>query len=287
MSISVAQIKELREKTGCPMMDCKKALVEAEGDVETAVEVLRKKGYETAAKRKDRTTTQGVIAGAVDEAGSRAGMVELLCETDFVARNDDFVALGQALADRLIALDALPSDAAGLLEGPVGAKMQEAQGALKENIHVGRFARIDAGEGERVDVYAHFNGKISATVRMGFSDASMGGKETVQTLLKDLCMQAAFSAPLGISRRDVAADLVEKERALLAELEEVLAKPEKIRPKIIEGKLGKFFKESVLLEQEFVKEKKTAVKKVLEQVGSEAGGKIEIKQIARFEIGSD
>ena len=285
MSISAAQVKELREKTGCPMMDCKKALVEAEGDLETAVDLLRKHGHAGAAKRRDRPTAEGYLAGAVESGGKKAALVELLCETDFVARNDEFKKLAQDLADHLLVVDPVPANGEALLEGPLGANMEAVLGTLKENIRVGRISRLDGSDPERVDVYVHFNGKIGALIGLGLSDPALAGKEPVMNLHKDLCMQAAFSAPLGITREDIPSDIVEKERAILAELDEVKAKPEKIRPKIIEGKLNKLYKEHAFIEQEFVKENKVSVKNVLGQVGGEAGGTLDVKRLVRFEVG--
>ncbi|MHC5036297.1 MAG: translation elongation factor Ts [Planctomycetota bacterium] len=285
MSIDASLVKELREKTGCPMMDCKRALVEAEGNLETAVEILRKHGHESATKRKDRVTAEGVVAGHANDEGTRAALVELLCETDFVARNEEFSALAKALAAHLTTLETAPTGPEALLSGPMETKMQEVQGALKENIRIGRFERLDAGGGEHVDHYIHFNGKIGVAVLMQLSDPAVASQPAVRDLLKDLCMQIAFSAPLGISREDIPADQVEKERALLAELDEVKAKPEKIQPKIIEGKLGKFFKENALLEQEYVKEKKVSIAKVLQRVGSEGGGTLAVKRFVRMEVG--
>jgi elongation factor Ts len=285
MSISAALVKELREKTGCPMMDCKKALVEADGDLETATDLLRKHGHASAAKRRDRTTAEGSLAGAIHPEGKTAALVELLCETDFVARNEDFKALAQALADALLAADPVPADGDALLAGPVGNRMEEVQGTLKENIRVGRIARVDGTGANLVDLYVHFNGKIGAVITLGLSDPSLASKDPIRELHKDLCMQAAFSAPMGITRDDLPADVVERERAILADLDEVKAKPEKIRPKIIEGKLNKLYKENAFLEQEFVKENKVSVKKVLSRVGGEAGGSLEVKGLVRFEVG--
>lgn len=286
MSISASLVKELREKTGCPMMDCKKALLDSAGDLEAAADLLRKRGHESAAKRKDRATAEGVVAGVAAADNRRVAIVELLCETDFVARNDDFGALAKALAEQLLAAPDVPADTAGLLAGAAGDKFRDVQTTLKENLQVGRFVRLDAGENERADLYAHFNGKIAAALLIGVSSPALAAKAEVQDLQRDLCMQAAFSNPLGIRREDVPADLVEKEKALFAELEEVKAKPEKIRPKIIEGKLTKFYKDNAFLEQEFVKEKKISVQDVVKRVAAAAGGTIEIRGLVRYEIGN-
>ncbi|MHC4779387.1 MAG: translation elongation factor Ts [Planctomycetota bacterium] len=286
MSISAALVKELREKTGCPMMDCKKALVEAEGNLEAAVDLLRKHGHAGAAKRRDRPTSEGFLAAAVGTDSKSAALVELLCETDFVARADDFKKLAQDLADHLLVADSPPLDGSALLGGPMASRMEDVQGTLKENIRVGRISRVDSSEG-RVDAYVHFNGKIGSLIELTLSDVGLAGKEPVQQIHKDLCMQAAFSAPLGITRDDIPAEVVEKERAILAELDEVKAKPEKIQPKIIEGKLNKLYKEHAFIEQEFVKENKVSVKKMLSQVASEVGGKLDVKSLVRFEVGKE
>ncbi len=292
MSISASLVKQLREQTGCPMMDCKKALVEAGGDLSTAQDILRKRGHESASKRKDRATAEGIVAGFADPDGKRAALAELLCETDFVAKNDDFTSLARSLAEDLVRLPGLPGDEEAFLAsvaegrtGTVADRIREVQNTLKENIRLGRFRRLDAGEGERTDVYVHFNGKIGTAILLGMSSPALAEKPAVLELLKDLCMQTAFSAPLALQREDMPEDIVEKERSVLAGLDEVKSKPEKVQPKIVEGKLNKFFKEKTLLEQEFVKEKKVAVKKVLQRVGKEAGGSLDIKDFVRLEVG--
>jgi elongation factor Ts len=290
MSINASLVKELREKTGCPMMDCKKALVDTDGDVEAAQELLRKRGHESASKRKDRATAEGTVAGRIGAGGTRGAVVELLCETDFVAKNAEFEALAGTLADGLNALSDLPADEAAFLAAPVGDStaqqaIQDVQATLKENIRLGRFARLDGGADDLVEAYTHFNGKIGVLIHLGLSSPDLKDKPPVTDLLKDLCMQVAFSAPLALNRDGVPAELVDRERAVLADLDEVKSKPEKVRPKIVEGKLGKFFKENTLLEQEFVKEKKTPVKKVLQRVGKEAGGTLEIRAFERIEVG--
>jgi elongation factor Ts len=138
-----------------------------------------------------------------------------------------------------------------------------------------------------VDVYVHFNGKSGAVVHVALGDPGLAGKAPVKELLRDLCMQVVSTAPLAVSREEIPSDLVEKEKAILAEMDDVKAKPEKIRPKILEGKLGKFYAESALLEQESVKEKKVPVREVVKRVGAAAGGTLAVKAFARLEVGKN
>ena len=293
MNITAAQVKELREKTGCPMMDCKQALMETKGDFEEAITYLRKRGHEGAAKRKDRATAEGFMAAAVNPRGTRAAAVEVLCETDFVGRNKEFQNSAKVLADALLASGSPETDAAGVLElksqdgKRAGDTFEHIRNLLKENIKVGRVCLIDSGDSGLADAYVHFNGKVGAVVAIRLSDPSLAAKPGVKDLLRDICMQISFSAPLAIDRTGINPALIEEEKAVIAELDEVKEKPEKVRPKIIEGKLSKFFKDFALLEQEYVKDKKLNVGQLVKQVAKDAGGTIEVAAFKRLEIGKE
>ncbi|MCU0722276.1 MAG: translation elongation factor Ts [Planctomycetes bacterium] len=294
MEITAALVKDLREKTGCPMMDCKKALQETGGDLEAAIDVLRKRGIEGASNRKDRATSEGFLAGALDPKGHKGVLVELLCESDFVARNEGFRKLAAELANALLAS---PRGFSGTEEfqnwtipgrGTTPQQLVLAlQTTLKENMKIGRVAYLDGGTNGAVEVYVHFNGKNGAVVHLELGATALEGKPAVKELLRDLCMQVVSAKPVAVSRDGIPAELVERERAVIAEMDEVKAKPEKVRPKIIEGKLGRFYAESALLEQEFVKEKKVLVRDVVKRVGAEAGGSLTLKAFHRIEVGKD
>ncbi len=241
MTITASMVKELRETTGIAMMKCKKALEEAGGDMEKAVEVLRKAGEATAQKKAGRNTNSGGIGLAVGDGV--AVMVKVLCETDFVSGNDVFKGFVTELAEA--ALAAGVSDIAALDTVDVNgqkaanylvAKIQQ----LGENMRFDTLVRL---EGEVVVGYNH-SGRVG-TLIAGTGDA---------TTLRNVAMHAAAAspAPLAFDRSDVPADVVEKETAIIAESDDVQKKPENIRPKIVEGKMGRFFKEMVLLEQEML-----------------------------------
>jgi elongation factor Ts len=294
MKITAAQVKKLRDQTACPMMDCKNALAECDGDVDAAVDYLRKKGIASAQKRTERITGEGSVAGYISEDGRRAALVEIKCETDFVAKNESFRNLAIQVARVAADTSPPPSDTAALLgataldgdksvEEMIKAEFQ----TLKENMNLRRFLRFDvpAESPGCQGMYVHFNGKIGTLVELALSDPALAQNEAVQVLLKDLCMHVTHSAPLGLSRADIPTELVDKERAVLADLDEVKKKPEKIRPKIVEGKLSKFFQENSLLDQEFVKEKKVSIKKLLDRVSTEVGGEISITRFGRLSVG--
>jgi elongation factor Ts len=295
MSISASEVKKLRELTGCPMMDCKRALTENDGDMDRAVEALRKKGIAGAQKRKERATGEGRVSGFLTPDLQHAVLVELGCETDFVAKNDTFRDLAERVARVVAEAATPPADVTALLGltpegggGSVEDLIQEQYQTLKENMNLRRFVRLDTpGEDAgMMGLYVHFNGRVGTIVELSLSDASLAGKEELKALVKDLCMHVAHTAPLGLTRADISPEIVEKERAILSELEEVKKKPEKIRPKIVEGKLSKFYAENALLDQEFVKEKKVSIRKLLSRVSSEVSGEIGIRRFERMEIGT-
>ncbi len=294
MGIGAGEVKSLREKTGCPMMDCKKALEESGGDMDKAVEFLRKKGIAGAEKRAERPTAEGRLASSLS-ADSRIGaIIELGCETDFVAKSDRFKALAETVAKAACGPAPAPADTAALLGiRPAGQSKsveeiikQEYQ-TLKENMNLKQFRRFDLKPNDPglLGIYIHFNGKIGTIVELQLSSMAQRDLEPVKSLIKDLCMQVAHSAPLGLSRDDIPAEIVERERAIAAESDDVKSKPEKIRPKIVEGKLARFFQENTLLDQEFVKEKKLTIKGLLAKVASETAGEVRIRRFARLVVG--
>ncbi|MCL5269056.1 MAG: translation elongation factor Ts [bacterium] len=292
-NITASMVKELREKTGAGMMDCKKALAETDGDMEKAVDELRKRGQAIADKKGARATKEGLIFARVD--GKVGAMVELNCETDFVARNDEFRAVGAALAARVAAGDA-PIDSGSLADvtmdefggKPAGQVIQELIAKVGENMAVSRFVRVDASQGEGlgfVTSYVHPPGKLGVLVelRAGKAETMAGGE--FAALAKDLAMQVAAAAPVCITRAQVPADLLERERAIYADQARMEGKPEKIWDKIIEGKMAKFYKESCLLEQIFVKDADLTIAKLLEATGKKLGDTLSIARFERLVVG--
>ena len=259
-SISAADVKKLREQTGAGMMDCKKALVEAEGDFEKAIEILRKKGQKLSAKRAEREAKEGVVLTEISEDGKRGVVVKLSCETDFVSKNEDFVKLTKEFAK--IALDAFPANLEELLnqkygEISVGDKVTEQVGVIGEKIELADYGRVEA---DQVVSYVHMGNK--AGVLVGLNEASEGAADAG----KDVAMQIAAMKPIAIDKDGVDQSVVDKEIEIGKEQARAEGKPEQIIEKIAMGKLNKFFSEHTLLNQQFVKDNKMKVKDYLKSV---------------------
>ena len=271
MSVTAAMVKQLRERTGAGMMECKKALVQTDGDIEAAVELMRKTGLAKADKKAGRVAAEGLIAMRVAEDGRRAVLVEVNCETDFVAGGDEFKDFAGEVA-RLV-LEKSPSDLEALsaLPMPAGGTVEEGRRALiaklGENINVRRFGAL-ASEG-LLGTYLHGS-------RIGVLVALEGGDET---LGKDMAMHVAASNPLCVSPADVPAETLDKEREILAEQAAQEGKPPEIVSKMVEGRLRKYLAEITLEGQPFVKDPDQAVGKLLKGVGASVRG------FLRFEVG--
>ena len=271
MSISAALVKELRERTGAGMMECKKALVSTDGDIEAAVELMRKEGLAKADKKAGRIAAEGIIALAVSGDGRTAAMVEVNSETDFVASGDDFRSFAQSVAD--IALAGRPADLEALLAAPTaaGESVEEARRALVakigENIGVRRFQIVEGAD--RVGTYLH-------GTRIGVLVGMKGGDDTVA---RDLAMHVAASKPEYILESDVPAETLEKEREILTEQAQREGKPAEIVAKMVEGRLRKQLAEITLVGQPFVKDPDIKVGKLLADAGAE------VQAVARFEVG--
>jgi elongation factor Ts len=270
MVISAASVKELREKTGAGMMDCQRALQEAGGDMEEAIKLLRKKGLAAAAKKAGRTAKDGRVAIAVTEDNRRGGMVELNCETDFVARTEQYQAFAQALAEQAAADgvgDVEKVKAARYIGDPlhtVAEVISTQISTIGENILLSRVGFLGAGEGTQIGSYLHMGGKIGVLVQIS---ASADG-ETV----KDVAMQIAAAEPRWVSPADVPADAVNEEREIARAQAASSGKPAQVIEKIAEGKVGKFYEQVCLLEQPFVKDPAKKVSAVLAERGGVAVG---------------
>jgi elongation factor Ts len=283
--ISAAAVKALRDQTGAGMMDCKRVLADAQGDVKRAVELLRERGLAKAGKREGRATSEGVVAIAV--AGPTGAMVELGCETDFVARTGDFTGLAEALAG-VVAADAGVDGPEALLSRKLdGEKVEErvkaAIAKLGENVVVKRTARLAVGGPGLVGGYVHAGGKLGVLVGL----RTGAGGPAVQALAKDIAMHvaAADPSPVAVDRAGVAADLIESERAIYRKQAQQEGKPEKIWDRIVEGKLNKFLQEVVLLEQPFVKDSDRSVADLLRDVGKQVGADVAVVGFRRFRLG--
>ena len=259
VKVSTADIQKLREMTGAGMMDCKKALEEAAGDFEGAVDVLRKKGIAKAAKREDRETREGVVLAQVNAGATRGIIVALQCETDFVARNEGFIALTQKMAD--IALANFPATLEQLLELPfepgvsIGVKVGEQNGIIGEKIELGRYERL---EGAEILTYNHSNNKRSVLVALSKAGHEEAGR--------NVAMQIAAMNPVSVSKDDVDPKIVDKEIEIGKELARNEGKPEDMLEKIALGRLNKFFQENTLLSQKYVKNNEQTVQQYLQSL---------------------
>lgn len=260
IQITAADVNKLRQQTGAGMMDCKKALTESNGDFEAAVDYLRKKGAKVAASRQDRDSNEGVVIAKTTADGKRGIVVEVNCETDFVAKNADFVAFANAVADVAVAVN--PSTLDDLLAQSInGAKIADLiidqTGKIGEKIGVSKFEVIEA---EKVIAYIHGNYRLGVLV--GFNQSGAGLDEAG----KDVAMQIAAMSPVGVDKADVDARIIEKELEIAKEQIRAEGKPEEMVEKIAAGKLNKFYKEQTLLNQEFVKDSSKDIRKFLDDV---------------------
>lgn len=260
MEIKAADVAKLRKMTGAGMMDCKKALQEANGDYDRAQEIIREKGKLVASKRADRTATEGVVVTKV--VGNKAYMLCLACETDFVAKNADFGASAEAILEVAVKNDA--ADMESLLamkfgDVTVADAVTEKSGQTGEKVELPFYGKIEA---PMVSAYIHTNKKLGAI--LGFNAAIS------EDVARDVAMQATAMAPVSISRDDCPADIVEKEKAIGREQARLEGKPEAMLDKIAEGKLNKFFSESTLLEQAFVKDPKKNIGAYIKEANAAA-----------------
>jgi len=284
--ISAAAVKDLRDRTGAGMMDCKKALNDASGDLEKAAQLLRERGLAKAARREGRETAEGTVAMA--SVGAAGALVELGCETDFVARTDEFQALARDLAEAAASDPAVDGPekltAASAGGEPVAKRIQAAAGKLGENVAVKRVARLEAPGGV-VGGYVHAGGKLGVIVALRTEARGPG----VAALARDLAMHvaAADPSPVAVDRSGVPADLVSREREVFAKQAAQSGKPEKVIEKIVEGRLNKFFAEVTLLEQAFVKDPDRSVADLLAASAKELGAEVAVTGFARFRLGSE
>ena len=286
MAISAAMVKELREKTGAGMMDCKKALVEVDGDLEKAVDWLRQKGMAKAAKKSGRATSEGLVMAAVSADGKTVAMSALLCEPDFVARGEQFEALAAKVAQSV--LDSNPADAEAL-KGLVGEDVTQLIASVGENMQLGNFTRHTREDNEVIGQYIHANRKIGVLVDLVCDSAATAAKPAVQELAKNVAMQIAALNPRFWDKSQVGQDVLDEEKKIMmVQMEndpKMASKPEAVREKIVMGKLNKFYSENCLLQQEFVKDNSMSVEQYIASAAKAAGGKVTFKDAIRFEKG--
>lgn len=282
-AISASDVKALRDSTGAGMMDCKKALSEAEGDVEKAMEILRASGLAKAGKRAGRETSEGAVVFSAQ--GGKGALIELGCETDFVAKTDDFQALAQGVADAVAGAGDVADVAAALAVqmdgGSVDDVIKATVGKVGENIQLKRIATADVAG--TTGGYIHGGGKLAVLVAL---ETAQSG-EAVEAAAKDVAMHVAAHdpTPIAVDRDDMPADAVEKERAFLVQQAKESGKPDNVVEKMVDGRINKFFQENTLLAQGFVKDPDKSVRDLLKEAGEAAGGEITVASFVRFALG--
>jgi len=274
--ITAALVKQLRDATNVSMMECKRSLVESGGDLDAATTLLRERGIAVAAKRASRTANQGLIASHTTEDGKTVSLVEVNCETDFVARNDTFKAFVAELAAKACETD----EALGkTLADQITAKVVE----IGENIVLRRNVRFIREQSGAIGFYIHMGGKVGVLVELGCTKDATAAADAFQEVLKDLTLHVAACNPSCLTSDEVPADQVAAERDIYAK--QVADKPANVIEKIVDGKLRKFFEEICLVEQGFVKEPKQAIKALLAEKGKELDDEICIRRFARYQLG--
>lgn len=285
MAFTAQDVKNLREQTGCGMMECKKALTDAEGDFNKAVEILREKGLAAATKKAGRIAAEGMVYATTCTKCNVGVLLEVNAETDFVAKNDTFKAFVEDLAK--VIMQENPADLDALLQCKLGdvtveASLQEKILVIGENIKIRRFVRF---EGPCV-AYVHGGGTHGVLVNF---DTDVADKEGFEAYGKDVAMQIAAVNPTYVRETDVPADVIEKEKEIMmVQIKndpKTASKPEQVIAKMVEGKVGKFYKENCLVDQAFVKDDKVSVGQYTKNTAAALGGSIEIVKFARFEKG--
>ena len=283
MAFTAQDVKTLREITGCGMMECKKALTEADGDQDKAIELLRERGLAAAAKKASRIAAEGVVKAYVDEAKKVGVVIEVNAETDFVAKNAEFQAFVDTCAKTVVEANPADVDALNACKA-VGSEMTiselttEKIQTIGENIKIRRFARYEGA----VATYIHAGGSIGVMVKF---DTDVADKEGFAEYGKDVAMQVAAANPSYLTEAEVPAEVLEKEKEILKVQAINEGKPEAIAEKMVQGRIKKFYKENCLIDQEFIKDGDHTIKSYTDAKAKELGGKIEIVSFVRFEKG--
>jgi elongation factor Ts len=284
MAISASDVKKLRDQTGAGMMDCKNALEEANGNFEEAVTILRKKGLATAAKKAGRATSEGLIGHSLSPDHATGTLVEVNCESDFVARTDDFQQLVQDVLAEIERAGDRATDA-WLLDpnGPVQQRVAAVIAKLGENMAAPRFVRY-AGQGY-VGQYIHMGGKIGVQVEFAGATPAIAAREEFTTLVKEIAMQIAAASPQFVSREAIPAVTLDKEREIYRSQMKDSGKPANVIDKIVEGKLGSYYSQFVLPDQLSIRDPKMSVKDVIAAASKSLGAPVTITRFARLKVG--
>jgi len=287
MAITAQLVKQLRDKTGAGMMDCKKALVESEGDFDKAIEILRKKGASVAAKRAERTASEGTVLTKMMNSNSKGIMVEVNCETDFVAKSDDFTNFASFILSAVVNNEPKDVDTLLALEYK-GKSVQEELtniiGKIGEKIEVSRFV-IEHSENGLVVDYIHHGSKLGVFVRV--DNVSSEGMDEMNVFAKDVAMQVAAMKPSYVSREEVPIEVINKEKEIYKEVAKKEGKPEQILEKIADGRLNKFFQENCLVEQASIKDNSKSVGDLIKEFNEKYSSESNIKLFHRFHLSDE
>jgi elongation factor Ts len=283
MAITAQQVNDLRKKTGAGMMDCKQALVEADGHMEKAIENLRKKGAAVAAKRAERSANEGLVITKISEDKKLGSIAEVNCETDFVAKNEDFIALASDVIEAVY--KSKTSSVEKLLEinPALKGKVNEVLGKVGEKIEISRVANEESPNGILVD-YIHMGSKLGVLIKF---DNVTDAEDELYKLGKDFAMQVAAMNPISVYRDDIPKETIDKEIEIYKELAHKEGKPEKILEKIATGKLNKFYQENCLVEQSFIKDNSKMVGDLIKEFNTEHKTEVKISLFHRFHLGDE
>jgi elongation factor Ts len=283
MPITASQVNELRQKTGAGMMDCKKALTEANGDYEKAINILRKKGAAVAAKRAEKTANEGLILIKISDDKKTGVIAEINCETDFVAKSADFINLANSVLQTVFLQK--PANKEDLLANnpTLNNQVNDVMGKVGEKIEISRFAVEKVSEGVVVG-YVHLGSKLGVLVKF---EGTTAGQDELAEIGKDIAMQVAAMKPICVYREEVSKDLIEKEIDIYKEIARKEGKPEQILEKIATGKINKFYQENCLVEQAFIKDNTKTVNDLLKEFNSKHGSNAKIVLFRRFHLGDE
>lgn len=287
MAITATQVKELREKTGAGMMDCKKALTESQGDFQKAIELLRKKGAAVAQKRAERATNEGRVIAGVSEGGKKGVMVEVNCETDFVAGSDDFINFSDFAFNAISEAEPCCAEKfAGIVyQGKnLAEELTALIGKIGEKIEISRFAIEKNATGLLVD-YIHPGSKLA--VLISADNVQAGSEEECSVLLKDIAMQIAAMKPVCIYKEEVSSETIAKEIEIYKELARKEGKPEQVLERIATGKLNKYYQENCLFEQAFVKDSTKTIRTLVEEFNKKHSSEMKLRLYRRFHLSDE
>jgi elongation factor Ts len=283
MPITASQVNELRQKTGAGMMDCKRALTEANGDYEKAIDILRKKGAAVAAKRAEKSANEGLVLIKISDDKKTGVIAEVNCETDFVAKSDDFINFADSVLQTLFSQKPVNKEDLLANNPTLNNQLNDVMGKVGEKIEISRFAIEKVSEGVVVG-YVHLGSKLGVLVKF---EGATSGRDELAEIGKDIAMQVAAMKPICVYREEVPKDLIEKEIDIYKELARKEGKPEQILEKIATGKINKFYQENCLVEQAFIKDNTKTVNDLIKEFNSKHGSNAKIVLFRRFHLGDE